>query len=150
MIPSDHIVRKLPVLVLHVNNRCNCRCVMCSIWKSTDESELAPRALRNLLPDIRTLGVETVVFTGGEPLMHSRLPDLCAILKEAGVHITILTTGLLLARLAASVSQMADDVIVSLDGPREIHDRIRRVVGGYEMLSDGVKAMHAISPRNSP
>ncbi len=63
------ILRKLPVLVLHVNNRCNCRCVMCSIWKSTDESELTPQTLRRLLPEISTLGVESVVMTGGEPLM---------------------------------------------------------------------------------
>ena len=41
---------------------------------------------------------------------------------------------------------MADDVIVSLDGPREIHDRIRRVVGGYDLLSAGVKAIQAIAP----
>jgi MoaA/NifB/PqqE/SkfB family radical SAM enzyme len=146
MIPQDQVLRQLPVLVLHVNNRCNCRCVMCSIWKSTDESELTPQTLRNLLPDMRALGVVNVVFTGGEPLMHSALPDLGAILREAGIRITILTTGLLLARLAACVSRMADDVIVSLDGPREIHDRIRRVVGGYDLLSDGVKALHAVAP----
>ncbi len=146
MIAGDQVLTKLPVLVLHVNNRCNCRCMMCSIWKSTDESELTPESLRKMLPDLLALGVENVVFTGGEPLMNSHLFEMCPMLKDAAIRITLLSTGLLLERLAAAVVQGVDEVIVSLDGPLEVHDRIRRVAGGYQLLSDGVKAIQAIDP----
>jgi MoaA/NifB/PqqE/SkfB family radical SAM enzyme len=132
---------KLPILVLHANQRCNCRCVMCSIWQATDSADLTPQKLHRLLPDIRALGVENIVFTGGEPLMNPQLPELCAILKPSGVRITLLTTGLLLPRFADRIPQMVDEVIVSLDGPREIHDRIRRVTGAYDLLAAGVKAL---------
>jgi len=39
-----------------------------------------------------------------------------------------------------------DEVIVSLDGPATVHDAIRRVPGAFEMLVNGVRALHRIAP----
>jgi MoaA/NifB/PqqE/SkfB family radical SAM enzyme len=44
------------------------------------------------------------------------------------------------------VIRNVDEVIVSLDGPREIHDKVRRVAGGFDLLSRGVKALLEIDP----
>ena len=74
---------RLPILVLEPHNRCNCRCVMCDIWKVTDAARNhAPPNSERHLADIDALGVEWVVFTGGEPLMHSDLFRLSAMLRE--------------------------------------------------------------------
>ena len=45
------------------------------------------------------LGVRWVVFSGGEPLMHSDLFRLSDRLRESGIRTTILTTGLLLREI---------------------------------------------------
>ena len=136
------ILERVPVLVMHVNERCNCRCTMCSIWKSTKRTQLTPEILRGYLPDIAAMGVEWVVLTGGEPLMNPHCAELCSMLQKAGVRTTVLTTGLLLPRFAEMVVRETDDVIVSLDGPQEVHDRIRRVVGAFDGLAAGVRALH--------
>jgi MoaA/NifB/PqqE/SkfB family radical SAM enzyme len=39
-----------------------------------------------------------------------------------------------------------DEVIVSLDGTREVHDEIRRVPGAYEKLASGVAALKELNP----
>jgi len=39
-------------------------------------------------------------------------------LGDAGIRLTLLSTGLLLKKCASSVAASFDDVIVSLDGPR--------------------------------
>ncbi|MGA2443622.1 MAG: hypothetical protein ABSH08_21930, partial [Tepidisphaeraceae bacterium] len=31
--PTAHVIRELPVLVIMPHSRCNCRCVMCDIWR---------------------------------------------------------------------------------------------------------------------
>jgi MoaA/NifB/PqqE/SkfB family radical SAM enzyme len=129
------------ILVLEPHNRCNCRCVMCDIWKRTDTREITSGELARHLDDIVSLGVEHVVFTGGEPLMHSDLFRLAAPLRARGLRITILSTGLLLARDAARIVESMDEVIVSLDGPREVHDAIRRVPGAFDRLAEGVAAI---------
>lgn len=137
---------KLPILILEPHARCNCRCVMCDIWKRTDASEITDAELARHLDDIESLGVEQVVFTGGEPLMHSDLFRLAAPLRARGIRLTLLSTGLLLERDAARLVEWMDEAIVSLDGPRAIHDAIRRVPGAFDRLADGVRALHRLAP----
>lgn len=143
--PSDPIT-ELPIVILYPHSRCNCRCVMCDIWQVTTKREISPADLGGWLPEWRRLGVRRVVLSGGEPLMHSTLWDLCGPLQEAGIGITLLSTGLLLKRHAADVVRFCDDVVVSLDGPREVHNRIRNVPRAYEKLAEGVGAVRAAGP----
>jgi MoaA/NifB/PqqE/SkfB family radical SAM enzyme len=39
-----------------------------------------------------------------------------------------------------------DTVVISLDGPRDVHDGIRRVKGGFERIAQGVMALRAEHP----
>ena len=119
---------------------------MCDIWRDKGKSELSAADVEGWLPDWRTLGVERVVLSGGEALLHSHLWDFCAPLRAAGIGITLLSTGLLLKRDAGQLVRYCDDVVVSLDGPREVHDRIRNVPRAYEKLADGVAAVRAADP----
>lgn len=137
-------IQSLPVLILYPHARCNCRCVMCDIWKKTDKEELAPEELERHLADIERLSVRWIVFSGGEPLMHSAFFRLCELLKTRNIRITVLSTGLLLRRFAEQIVRYVDDVIVSLDGPPDVHDSIRRAPGAFARLKEGVGEIHAI------
>jgi MoaA/NifB/PqqE/SkfB family radical SAM enzyme len=137
---------KLPILILYPHSRCNCRCVMCDIWKASGSREISCADLDRHAAGIRALGVEWVVLSGGEPLMHSDLFGFCARLRALGIRITALSTGLLLEAQAPEIVAHIDDLIVSLDGPEEIHDRIRRVSGAFRRMSDGVAALHRQRP----
>jgi MoaA/NifB/PqqE/SkfB family radical SAM enzyme len=140
-------IESLPILVLDVYSRCNCRCVMCDIWKRDAVQEIRLQDLERQLPAIEKLGVQWVVFTGGEPLMHSQLFALCAPLKRLRIRITLLSTGLLLSRFADDVAREIDDVIVSLDGPAAIHDQIRRVPGAFERMRRGIEDLRRRQPK---
>jgi len=142
----NSVLEKMPILILSPHSRCNCRCVMCDIWKITDAIEISADDLLRHAGDMERLGVEWAVFTGGEPLMHSDLFRLCRVLRERGIRVSVLSTGLLLERHAAAIVANVDDVIVSLDGPPEVHDRVRRVPGAFGTLRTGVKAIHRLNP----
>jgi Fe-coproporphyrin III synthase len=118
---------------------------MCDIWKTRDQKKIGVREMEPQLESIRRLGVRWIVFSGGEPLMNSELPEVCSLLRAEGIRLTLLSTGLLLKKCAADVAENFSDVIVSLDGPREIHDGIRRVSGAFELLREGVCAVRNIS-----
>ena len=140
------VITQLPILILYPHSRCNCRCVMCDIWKTSDSAEISAADLQRHAADIESLGVRWVIFSGGEPLMHSDLFRLCAILRPLGVRLTILSTGLLLARHAHNIVEHLDEVIVSLDGPPEVHNRIRRVAGAFESMSEGIRELRQLRP----
>ncbi|MEP6491281.1 MAG: radical SAM protein [bacterium] len=140
-LPRLDPITRLPILILFPHSRCNCRCLMCDIWRSTAKTELAAADVARWLEQWRDLGVERVVLSGGEALMHSRLWEMCDHIRAADIGITILSTGLLLSRHAAELVRRCDDVVVSLDGPRAIHDQIRNVPRAYERLAEGVAAV---------
>jgi Fe-coproporphyrin III synthase len=141
-----HVIHDLPVLVVHAHSSCNCRCIMCDIWKTPEGKAFRKADLEPHLASIRRLGVRWVVFSGGEPLMNAELPVLCEILRAENIRLTLLTTGLLLQKCASTVAAGFDDVIVSLDGPPEVHDKIRRVEKAFALLEAGVKALREQCP----
>ena len=143
---SDHTIRELPVLVLFPHNRCNCRCVMCDIWRIRQVREIHPDDLRPHLDSIRILRVREVVFSGGEAQLNRDLRSLALMLRAENIRVTLLTAGLLLASRAADVADVVDEIIVSLDGPREVHDRIRNVPNAFDRLARGVQAVRQLRP----
>ncbi len=143
---NPHVITEMPVLVLFPHNRCNCRCVMCDIWRIRQAREIKPSDLEPHLESIRALGVRWVVFSGGEPQLNRELSTLAGMLRGEGVRLTLLTAGLLLEAHADETAAMVDDIIVSLDGPEEIHDRIRRVPHAFARLSRGIAAIRRVRP----
>ena len=114
---------------------------MCDIWRIRQVREITAADLEPHMASLRELKVRWVVFSGGEPLMHSDLSALARMLRREGIRTTLLTAGLTLERHAVQVAEDMDDVIVSLDGPREIHDRIRGVPDAYRRLERGIHAL---------
>lgn len=142
---STHRIYNLPVLVMMPHSRCNCRCVMCDIWKANHEKkEISASTLRQHIRSFKELGVREIVFSGGEALMHSNLWEFAALLRAEDIKLTLLSTGLLLARNAKLVVENLSGVIVSLDGSRTIHDEIRQVPNAFDRLVEGVRSLKAV------
>ena len=120
---------------------------MCDIWKRKDGREYHPADLERHRESIRALGVKHVVLTGGEPLLNRGLEAICEFFRDLGVRVTLLTTGLLLQKKADIVACGFDDIILSIDGPQEVHDRIRRVSGAFRTIRQGVLEVRARQPR---
>ena len=138
-------ISSLPILLLNVHEHCNCRCLMCDIWQKKDGGELNLDAFARHRQSLLSLGVRNVVLTGGEPLLHSKFEQLCGFFKGCGIKVTLLTTALLLKSRAAIVAMGVDEIVVSLDGPEEVHDRVRRVKGAYRLIGDGVREVRRLN-----
>jgi Fe-coproporphyrin III synthase len=136
----------MPILMLNAHSRCNCRCVMCDIWKREDNEQIYASDMERHRASLQNLGVRHVVLTGGEPLLNNDLEALCSFFRRQHIRLTLLTTGLLLFKRADDVATLFDDVIVSIDGPREIHDSIRRIDGAFDLIRRGVAAVRERNP----
>src|ERR1700683_1281341 len=136
----------MPILILNVHSHCNCRCVMCDIWKRETHEQIRVADLDRHRASLRNLGVRQVVLTGGEPLLHGDLAALCDFFRQENIRLTLLTTGLLLFKRAHDVATLFDDVIVSIDGPRPVHDAIRRVHGAFDVIAKGVAEIRTQQP----
>jgi len=140
-------IYNLPVVVLMPHSRCNCRCVMCDIWKANaNKREISAEELEKHIHHFKNLGVREVVFSGGEALMHSNLWKLCSLLHGAKIKVTLLSTGLLLERNAEYILKHIDEIIISIDGSRPVHDAIRNIPNGFEKITAGVSVLKRMKP----
>ena len=145
-----HRIASLPILALSVHSACNCRCVMCDIWKANaDKREISAAELERHLDAIRALHVQRVMLTGGEPLLHANLWALCERLRSLGIKVTLVTTGLLIAQHVDAIATTLDELVVSIDGAPDVHDDIRRIRGAFTRLALGIGLLnnHAVRPR---
>jgi MoaA/NifB/PqqE/SkfB family radical SAM enzyme len=114
---------------------CNLRCAHCFNASGPGNREMPSLSLeevRSLLGEAEAAGVRDVVFTGGEPFLHSEMAEIAGDTLRR-FPATILTNGTLLTdrivgRLAAAArgSIYSLEVRISLDAPsEEANDRIR-------------------------
>ena len=120
---------------------------MCDIWRIREKRDLTPDDLRPHLASFRALRVRWVVLSGGEAQLNHDLPELARMLRSEGIRLTLLTAGLLLESHAEDVCELMDEVIVSLDGPPDVHDAIRRVPRAFARLRAGVATLRSLRPQ---
>jgi MoaA/NifB/PqqE/SkfB family radical SAM enzyme len=145
LVRDDPIV-ELPVLFLWIRRNCNHRCATCDIWQYTAKDEITPEDVRGWAAEWERLRVREVILTGGEPLLHSRLDELCEAIGQTVPAVRLLTNGLLLRRRAETVVARFVSARVSLDGPPETHNRLRGVPRAFPALRDGVRRVKALDP----
>ncbi|MGV9711105.1 GTP 3',8-cyclase MoaA [Gordonia sp. NPDC003424] len=114
------VVRDLRV---SVTDRCNLRCTYCMPadgleWLPSEQTLSTDELIRLLTVAVRDLGIETIRFTGGEPLLRRDLDVLIAAVASlpGRPEIAMTTNGLGLAhRIDDLVAAGLDRINVSLD-----------------------------------
>ena len=144
---QTHHISALPIVILMPHSACNCRCVMCDIWKDNKNlKQLTEVDVRGLLSSLKQFGTQQVVMSGGEALLNQNFFTLCRILRNAGIKVSLLTTGLTLKNHAEELIEWVNDIVVSLDGDEQLHDAIRNIPGAFQKLKDGVQHIRSLSP----
>ena len=106
-----------------VTNRCDLECVYCN-YKSRPQKELTKEQIFNLIDQMANAGVEFLGLFGGEPLIRDDIGEIVSYANHRRISTSLVTNGMLL-RDRREVLEGLDLLIVSLDGPEEIHDKNR-------------------------
>jgi MoaA/NifB/PqqE/SkfB family radical SAM enzyme len=132
-------LRSVPLITLHLTERCNSRCVSCDYWRHGRE-DLTLESVSRLLPSLRELGTRAVLISGGEPLLHPQWAQIAQLLREQGLQLWLLTSGLSLAKHAARAAELFQSITVSLDGTdRQMYAAIRGL-DAFDKVCAGIRA----------
>ncbi len=125
LVPPEHVYFSL-------TNRCNLNCKMCDISKDPEdrecEHELTFAEVKDIILQIKQLGVRHLIFSGGEPFLKSKLLDMVEFAKSSGIKmVDIITNGVLLSDdiIQRLIKIPLSHITVSLDGLKECNDFIR-------------------------
>ncbi len=148
---------------LHLTARCQLRCIHCyavSGPQASTSGELATDRWVRLIDDIAASGGESVLFTGGEPLLRPDCGHLMEHAASLGLGVTLFTNGLLVRRHLDAIRRSASLVQVSLNGPdAQTNDAIRgsgtfaKVLQAVDGLADAgvpVRIGMTVMERNWP
>jgi MoaA/NifB/PqqE/SkfB family radical SAM enzyme len=120
---------------------------MCDIWKDNQNlRQLSEQDIAAFLPTLRKHGTRQVLMSGGEALLNPLFFSFCALLNKEGINVSLLSTGLTLARHAEKIVEHVHDVIVSVDGDAERHNSIRGIPNAFEKMASGVHTIKVIQP----
>lgn len=140
-------IKSLPIVILMPHSSCNCRCSMCDIWKGNHNlKQLQEADVKRLITALKKFGTKQVLMSGGEALLHPKFFDLCTILQAAGIHITLLSTGLTIKKHAGEIIKYVNEIIVSLDGDEALHDAIRNIPNAFNKMQEGVQLIKSLRP----
>ena len=138
-------ISSLPIVILMPHSACNCRCVMCDIWKANQHlNQLNETDVSGLIGSLKKFGTKQVVFSGGEALLNPNFFRFCELLKKEKLKITLLSTGITLKKHAERLVELVDEIIVSLDGDAVMHDEVRNITGAFDKMKEGIRAIRAI------
>jgi MoaA/NifB/PqqE/SkfB family radical SAM enzyme len=149
---------KPAAISFEITHECIARCIMCNIWKIPARVPNLPIAdwllllSSPVLDELRELDV-----TGGEPFLRDDLSDLfegiCA-LKKTNLKklraVAVTTNGFLTRRVVTSVEDIARRMhrenielvmVCAMDAAGPVHEKIRRVKGGWPKLNDTIQGL---------
>lgn len=78
------------------------RCGYCTNWRGSSHVALALAEITSIIDDAQTLGVQQVLFSGGEPLYHPQIFDAMEYARSRELDVLLITNGLLLDEVAIS------------------------------------------------
>ncbi|MDA3793365.1 MAG: radical SAM protein [Elusimicrobia bacterium] len=134
-------------LTLFLTHNCNLRCKMCGQWgdagvtknKSIKESTMDFEKVKKIIDNVANFKPNITLF-GGEPLLHKNIIDIVSYIKIKKMHCLMITNAYLLEEYADDLIETGiDEINISIDGPRNVHDSIRGIEGLFDKISAGIK-----------
>jgi MoaA/NifB/PqqE/SkfB family radical SAM enzyme len=84
-----------------------------------------------------------ITLFGGEPFLHPNIVEIIAHVKDIGLHCLVITNGTLLAQFAGElVDKGLDELNISIDGGRDLHDKIRGLPGIFDQVMGGIQKIN--------
>jgi Fe-coproporphyrin III synthase len=136
---------RLPLVTLYATDRCNSRCVTCDYWRH-GKDDMSLDSIVRLLPSLARLRTQVVLLSGGEPLLNPEWPAIAQLLRDNGLKVWLLTSGLSLAKHARRVAELFQAVTVSMDGTdRQTYAAIRGL-DAFDKVCEGIRsvALHGV------
>ncbi|MEJ2241594.1 MAG: radical SAM protein [Candidatus Bathyarchaeota archaeon] len=136
------VKKSIPLFASYnVTGRCNMRCIFCNWWKN-EIPELSTKKALEAIDTVCGLGVPFFDLSGGEPLLRKDLATLAKRATDHGCLVSMNTNGTLLnEKRIKELTNVLDMVVVSLDGPKEVHDKIRGVSGTFDRAINAIKLL---------
>ncbi len=146
---------RLDYIFFEITHRCNLNCQMCwfgdGVLNKNEKPELNYDEIISFIDTLKD--VKYMTITGGEPLLKPRILDIMHHVEKKGIKVSLATNGTVFSKkLYDSILAMKNINMlnISLDGPKEIHNMIRRKDYAYDQTIQAINYVVKNKPDNFP
>ena len=109
-------------IVIEVTKDCNLDCKIC--FAGTGPARPSFPRIKELVRETKSLGIRSIRFTGGEPLLRPDILRLLEYAKSRGLYVILNTNATLVNPTALrALPRLVDNVLISLQGCDPFSDR---------------------------
>lgn len=125
------------VATWNITYKCNLHCGYCGAPQCRIP-ELETAKVLGVIDELKSLGTRFMKFSGGEPLLRDDFPEIIDFCKSRGMDVLINSNGVVFKDKFRLVKNNIDEVQFSLDGEKEVHDKIRGQ-GVYDKVIESIE-----------
>lgn len=141
------IVNPPSIVIWDSTRKCNLDCVHCGAKESDYKIELNTEEIKRIINELSALGVKNFQITGGEPLLRNDFIEILIYAKKKGLTTNFATNGWHIDENKAELISNAKVSLVqiSIDGPENIHNFIRKNIQSFR---EAIKAVKLLKKRS--
>jgi radical SAM protein with 4Fe4S-binding SPASM domain len=135
--------KRLTHIDLEITRKCNLDCIHCSAASKTRGEEMSVDFVKKTLQEAKSMGLEKVGLTGGEPFLNReklmKIAGFCR--EELSIPIHIHSNGTLISEQDAEwIKRIEAEITIAVYGnTAAIHDNITRTKGSFSSTLLGLK-----------
>lgn len=129
---------------IHPSRKCNLSCLHCYSSSSPHFTQMLDiEELKTFLVYAKEQGYNNISLSGGEPFLYKNLEELLVFSKSLGFQNAVASNGMLLqSEKNQRILEYIDIIAISIDGKKELHDKIRGQIGAFEKMLKGIEILN--------
>ena len=144
-----------------INNTCNSKCRMCSIWKNKSKRNVTYEEAVKVLKKLKRNKFKIIQITGGEPFLNPNIFKILEFAKKLGFYVLVVTNGSLITRetakklakinidqISVSFHHYDPKVFEKIENHKDIFEKAKKAIGFLKEENVHVSALCTISKYN--
>ncbi len=138
-----------------LTKNCNLRCWFCGQWgrkgffADTEGSEMTFADWKKVIEELKSYTEKPdIMLWGGEPLVYEQFEEIVKLLRQDGFRLGIVSNGVMINEYAALLKEEFCHIYVSVDGTKEIHDKIRGE-GVFDKVKENLELLRGTNAKIS-
>lgn len=113
------------------------------------KKELGLSDWKRLVDEAASHQASSILLRGGEPFLFPGIIELLEYINGKGIFISIDTNGTVLRDYAADILRIGRmHLTVSVDGPEEIHDKVRGFKGCFKKIKENIALLNELEKKS--
>ena len=130
---------------IDTGTHCNEKCTYCYYLDRLNEDHLDKYIILKQIDKAKEFGFTEIEFSGGESSLHPNFIDFIKYGTKLGLRCSTLSNGTMTEKLLREANKAGlKEVMYSIHGFKQGHDKITRLDGSYELIIKQLKTCHKL------